>query len=75
MAWQARVLPHRRRWMRLTLSCLFALAILVALTGCVPTGGGSLNPNFAGSMKLEPGVFPPPPPLGDLPVSRVREGD
>ena len=75
MAWQTWLSRHRPRWMRLTLSCLFALAILVVLTGCVPTGGGSVNPNFAGSMKLEPGIFPPPPPLGDLPGSRVREGD
>jgi len=61
--------------MRLILSCLFALATLVPLTGCVPTVGGSVNPDFAGSMKLEPGVFPAPTPLGELPGSRVREGD
>jgi hypothetical protein len=34
-----------------------------------------VNPDFAGSMKLEPGVFPAPTPLGELPGSRVREGD
>jgi len=61
--------------MRLTFARMFALALLVALSGCVPVEVGTVNPDFAGSMKLEPGIFPTPTPLGDLPGSRVREGD
>ncbi len=61
--------------MRLTLSCLFAFAVQVVLTGCVPTEASSVNPNCAGSMKLEPVLFTSPQPLSETPGSRVREGD
>jgi hypothetical protein len=54
--------------------CLWALAAF-GLQGCVPTTGGSINPDFAGSMKSPPGLFEPPKPLGELPGSRVREGN
>lgn len=54
--------------------CLWALAFF-GLSGCVPTEGSALNPDFAGSLKASDGLFPPPKPLGDLPGSRVREGD
>jgi hypothetical protein len=55
---------------------------LLALSGCMPFKGAlhdeaasSVNPNFAGSMKLEPGLFTSPQPLSETPGSRVREGD
>ena len=61
------------------LSSMGLLVLLVALaaglSGCVETEASSVNPEFAGSMKLTPGLFPSPAPLGDLPGSRVREGE
>ncbi len=55
---------------------------LATLSGCMPFKGAlhdeaasSVNPNFAGSMKLEPGLFTSPQPLSETPGSRVREGD
>jgi hypothetical protein len=55
---------------------------LLTLSGCMPFKGAlhdeaasSVNPNFAGSMKLEPGLFTSPQPLSETPGSRVREGD
>ncbi len=56
------------------LGLLGALAVL-GLTGCLLTEAESFNPDFAGSMKVPPGVFTPSKPLGDMPGSRVREGD
>ena len=67
---------------------IFRLSVLagllaVALSGCAHTHGPhdefqdatSLNPEFAGSLKGRPGLFPPPPRLSELPGSRVREGE
>jgi hypothetical protein len=53
---------------------LFATALAV-LTGCAFTEPSSMNPDFAGSMKLTPGLFTSPQPLSELPGSRVRERD
>lgn len=63
--------------MRLLSMCLpLLLASLgLALSGCVETEVSSVNPEFAGSMKLTPGLFTSPTPLGELPGSRVREGE
>lgn len=58
----------------LLLGLLWAFVVL-GLSGCLETEGSSFNPDFAGSMKASNGLFPPPKPLGELPGSRVREGD
>ncbi len=63
--------------MRLSSMGLLALlaALAAGLSGCVETEVSSVNPEFAGSMKLTPGLFTTPTPLGELPGSRVREGE
>jgi hypothetical protein len=54
---------------------LFVVAGILGLAGCVPVEVDSMNPNFAGSMKLPAGAMGPSKPLGELPGSRVREGE
>jgi hypothetical protein len=71
--------------MRLSFVFLLVAAGLAssALSGCTYdegaydeyTPGTSHNPEVAGSLKMRPGLFPPPPRLSELPGSRVREGE
>jgi hypothetical protein len=60
---------------RIFLLGLLTALVAVGLSGCLLTEGSSYNPEFAGSMKASNGLFPPPKPLGEMPGSRVREGD